>query len=98
MSGIKNADTVLELTPHHWQWHERAAVRAATLCAIEFNFPRMEQHLRELPREALADLRYALDVMHPIVRAMGEQPVPCPRCGHPESDHNVVSGVFCSAS
>ena len=94
--------TTAELTPFQWQQPERAIVRAAILCAVEGQFPRMEEHLRALPAPALADLRYALDVMHPIVGAMaGVKPmadykptvrhqsirVPCGRCGHDEQVH-----------
>lgn len=62
--------TTADLTPHTWQAPELTAARVAVQCAVQGNFARMEQHLRGLPTEALVDLRYALDVMHPWVRLL----------------------------
>lgn len=85
------------LTPYRWPIPEMTYARVAFICAVTGEFPRMEENLRRLPPAALVDLRYALDVMHPIVRAMADPPatvnasdrlpVPCPRCGHEERRH-----------
>ena len=61
---------IADLTPHQWSTAEHTHARVAVQCAIQGNFARMEEHLRGLPRAALVDLQYALDVMHPLVRLL----------------------------